>query len=91
MDQFRYERRIARAKRKCRSELDIYQWSRWQYYRQSYWPNEQVDRVPRIDCARVSKQEFVRLYEQPSLPVVILGCTRDWPAASKWTPEVSHT
>ncbi|RKP09981.1 hypothetical protein THASP1DRAFT_10514, partial [Thamnocephalis sphaerospora] len=70
-----------------RVELDAYGWSKWNYCANNYWPSEGVDRVPRIDCARVGKQDFVRLYEQPGLPVAILGCTREWPAAERWTPE----
>ncbi|KAI9592838.1 hypothetical protein BDF19DRAFT_450291 [Syncephalis fuscata] len=86
-DPHRHERRILRAKSKCRPELDINDWHRWGYHYNNYWPAKDTDRVPRIDCARVSKLDFVRLYEKPRLPVVILGCTRQWPAERRWTPD----
>ncbi|KAI8048645.1 hypothetical protein BDF22DRAFT_746652 [Syncephalis plumigaleata] len=86
-DPHRYERRILRAKVKCRPELDINDWHRWGYRYNNYWPAKDSDRVPRIDCALVSKLDFVSLYEQPRKPVVILGCTRHWSAETNWTPE----
>jgi hypothetical protein len=74
----------------CIIELDINDWHRWGYRYNNYWPVKDSDRVPRIDCALVSKLDFVTLYEQPRKPVIILGCTRHWSAEANWTPEVRN-
>lgn len=46
------------------------------------------DRMERVDCRRVSPEEFIRRFEEPYLPAVITGVMDNWPAKEKWTVEV---
>lgn len=41
-----------------------------------------LEKIPEIE--NISKEEFLRSYVRPQLPVVIKGFTRDWPAFEKW-------
>lgn len=41
-----------------------------------------LERVPEIQ--NITKEEFLRSYVRPQLPVVVKGFTRDWPAFDKW-------
>ncbi|CDH51719.1 jumonji domain containing 6 [Lichtheimia corymbifera JMRC:FSU:9682] len=81
----RYDRKIHRAKTKARSELDLFQWSKWRFCKQDYWINPYVDVTPRIDYRSTSKEEFIAKYEEPNLPVVITHLTDEWPAQKYWT------
>ena len=47
-----------------------------------------MDKVPRIEESKVSRVEFIEKYEVPGLPVVITGCSKNWPAEVKWNREV---
>lgn len=47
------------------------------------------DRVERIRCDEVSKEEFVERFEKESIPAVIEGGVEDWVACQEWTLEVS--
>ena len=42
--------------------------------------------MPRIDSRIVSIEEFIEIYEQPALPVVITGLIDSWPAVKNWHP-----
>ncbi|RUS24789.1 hypothetical protein BC938DRAFT_473068 [Jimgerdemannia flammicorona] len=86
--QRRYDRKIDRAKIKARSEIDLFGWHKHNYAANDYWISAHVDTVERIDVDRVSKDEFIRKFEEPSLPVVITGCTRSWAADQNWSKEV---
>ena len=45
------------------------------------------DDVPREDAASLTRQAFVRQYEDRNLPVVITNAVQDWRALHAWTPE----
>jgi len=47
---------------------------------------ERVDTLPRIPC-NISRQEFYEQYELTRTPVMLVGCTEDWPAKVEWTIE----
>ena len=42
-----------------------------------------VDNLKRISC-NISRADFYEQYEKPRIPVMLLGCTDDWPAKEKW-------
>ena len=44
--------------------------------------------MERIHVKEVSPEEFIRRYEAPYKPVVILGVQDDWNASYKWTLQV---
>lgn len=46
------------------------------------------DNVPRLDCNKISKSEFVERYEKPRIPVVLTHAMDHWKAMRKWTVEV---
>lgn len=46
------------------------------------------DDVQRIDVTKLSKEEFVKQYEQTYTPVVLTNAQTDWPAKYKWTLDV---
>ena len=46
------------------------------------------DQMERIHVKEVSPAEFIRRYEAPYKPVVILGVQDDWNASYKWTLQV---
>lgn len=50
---------------------------------------KQSPEVERIHVQDVNPEEFIEKFEKPYTPVVILGCTEDWKANYKWTPNVS--
>ena len=50
--------------------------------------NSVNDQMERIHVKEVSPAEFIRRYEAPYKPVVILGVQDDWNASYKWTLQV---
>lgn len=46
------------------------------------------DNVPRQDCNKISKSEFVERYEKPRIPVVLTHAMDHWKGMRKWTVEV---
>ncbi|RUS13239.1 hypothetical protein BC937DRAFT_95631, partial [Endogone sp. FLAS-F59071] len=82
-----YERKIDKAKLGARSELDLFSWRKYNYAANNYHIPPHVDTVERIDIDEVSKDEFIRRFEEVSLPVVIQGCTRKWSAEHNWNKE----
>lgn len=46
------------------------------------------DNTKRINVDEVSLDEFIELYEKPSIPVVITGAQKNWDASEKWTLHV---
>ncbi|KAI8852621.1 hypothetical protein BC829DRAFT_430478 [Chytridium lagenaria] len=85
--QSKYERRLRRVKKDARSELDVNDWSRFQYSRVNFWIDPSQDKIPRCNYHTCSTEEFIELYEEPAIPVVITGATDDWPAQTEWLPE----
>ncbi|CAG8529479.1 13723_t:CDS:2, partial [Racocetra fulgida] len=93
----KYERKVKKAKLSARSgylivyytklELDIFEWSKHGFANNNYWISPSADKLPRIDVSQVSREEFIRKYEDPGLPVVITGCTKGWAAETKWNKE----
>lgn len=41
-----------------------------------------LEKIPKIE--NISKEEFLRSYVRPQLPVVVKGFTKHWPANEKW-------
>ena len=48
------------------------------------------DNVERVDSRRMTKEQFIELYEKRSRPVVLLGLQDEWEATKKWKPEVRY-
>ena len=48
------------------------------------------DNVERVDSRRMTKEQFIELYEKRSRPVVLLGLQDEWEATKKWKPEVCY-
>lgn len=46
------------------------------------------DNVPRQDCNKISKSEFVERYEKPRIPVVLTHTMDHWKSMRKWSVEV---
>lgn len=46
------------------------------------------DNVPRQDCNKISKSEFVERFEKPRIPVVLTHAMDHWKGMRKWTVEV---
>lgn len=46
------------------------------------------DNVPRQDCNKISKSEFVEKFEKPRVPVVLTHTMDHWKGMRKWTVEV---
>ena len=42
-----------------------------------------LDRLERISC-EISREVFYQLYELPRIPVILQGCTHQWPASQQW-------
>lgn len=82
-------KRLREAKSKARSELDAktgwnalglaksFDKTKWNF----------VDNVQRVDARTITKEEFVRKYEAPLIPVVLTHSTDTWAAQEKWTLE----
>ncbi|CAG8680496.1 23031_t:CDS:10 [Gigaspora margarita] len=87
INQKKYERKVKKVKLSARSELDIFEWSKCGFANNNYWISPDADKLPRIDVSQVSREDFIMKYEEPVLPVVITGCTKDWAAETKWNKE----
>ena len=48
------------------------------------------DNVPRQDCNKISKSEFVERFEKPRIPVVLTHAMDHWKGMRKWTVEVYY-
>ncbi|KAJ3100640.1 jumonji domain-containing protein 6 [Phlyctochytrium planicorne] len=83
----KYQRRLKRTKTDARSELDFENWSRFNYAKLNMWIDPSKDKVPRCDYHTCSDKDFIRLYEEPAIPVVITGAIDHWPAVTEWKPE----
>jgi len=66
--------------------LEIYtRWLRRHTIVKDYgFDNGQVDHV---DSESLSIQEFIKKYEEPSIPVIFKGIQKDWAASEKWKSE----
>ena len=53
-------------------------------------PIKNRDAMPRIDCTKVTVEEFIENYEKPYKPVVVTRFQDVWKANVKWTKEVIH-
>ena len=46
---------------------------------------DKLDTLERVPCT-ISRDEFQKHYERPRRPVILVGCSEGWPAASTWHP-----
>ncbi|KAF9585971.1 hypothetical protein BGW38_010739 [Lunasporangiospora selenospora] len=76
-----YERLLAYAK------LDIFQWDKHQFAKQDFTIPDSFDTLERIDYDKVSREEFIKRFEEKNRPVVIRGVTNDWGACKNWNVE----
>lgn len=84
--QRRAKKRIREAKKKARPELSTSSSWKEQDYHKNFNLFEQVtDSVQRISASEVSIEEFIKKYEKPYKPVVLLDTQKDWMANYKWT------
>ncbi len=51
-----------------------------------FWIDKINDTLPRVSCD-IEPEEFLRRFVLPREPVMLTGCTDNWPAATKWTME----
>ncbi|CAD7698143.1 unnamed protein product [Ostreobium quekettii] len=82
------EKKICTAKRAARSELSISrrEWCKNGYAHSNVLSTDGLlDVAERTRCQDLSVSDFVKLYEQPRLPVVITGLADAWPAKNEWT------
>ncbi|XP_059619246.1 bifunctional arginine demethylase and lysyl-hydroxylase PSR [Phlebotomus argentipes] len=82
----RSKKRVRETKRKARPELnDKGAWNQLGYA-DNFEPFHQfTDNVERITAREVDCQEFIRKFEAPYKPVVVLGLQEGWKALEKWT------
>lgn len=76
-------KRIRASKREARSELSV---SQREWSRHSYHADEKLlstdgleDHVPRMDCAKLTVEEFAEQFEGQRRPCVITGLVETWP------------
>ena len=66
-----------------------YGWSKLGYHTNFPLGKEVVkDNVKRVNYKKTSHEDFVRKYERPSIPAVLVGTQEDWKAEYKWNLEV---
>ncbi|KAJ3300853.1 jumonji domain-containing protein 6, partial [Kappamyces sp. JEL0829] len=83
----KYTRILSKTKRKARSELALSEWTRQQLAMIDFCPAEPLhESCPKIDYVQVSREEFIKKWEQPGLPVIITNAMADWPCMTKWSP-----
>lgn len=85
---YNYKLRAVRkaAHSKLKTESD---WQSLNLFNHYFEPVEN-DNISRIDCLIHPKKDFIRLFEQPNLPCVVLNAMHDWKARD-WTPESLRT
>jgi histone arginine demethylase JMJD6 len=80
------------AKRKQREEIGLKGWHKLRLYKEDSflddWINE-PDEVSTINVDRVhiddlTVEDFMERYEKPSIPCILVGCSENWDAMSKW-------
>ncbi|XP_068704492.1 bifunctional arginine demethylase and lysyl-hydroxylase JMJD6-like [Montipora capricornis] len=83
------QRRVEVAKRKARPELKGTDgWTKLNYVQEFDTSFGSVkDNVPRQDCNKISKSEFVERFEKPRIPVVLTHTMDHWKGMRKWTVE----
>ncbi|KAI8982978.1 hypothetical protein BDB01DRAFT_136611 [Pilobolus umbonatus] len=81
----KYEHKLKKIKLTARSEIDLFDWQKWKFYKKDYWIDPYVDTVPRIDYRYVSKKEFIDRFEAKNIPVVITHATDEWRAHKYWS------
>ena len=45
----------------------------------------EIDENIAVEDCSISPQDFMDKYVKPAIPVKLLGCSKDWPALTKWT------
>lgn len=91
----RYEKKLAKAKRKGRSELSV---SRGDWTKRGYaWDpaitsrDRVVDQIERVDARTLSPEAFAERFERPGIPVILTHAMEGWPAlgggADDWSME----
>ncbi|KAJ8323010.1 hypothetical protein QVD99_007321 [Batrachochytrium dendrobatidis] len=85
--QSRYDRILCKVKRSARSEISLQQWASRGLSSVNFWIDPKLDQVKRIHYDQVSTQEFIKKWEAPGLPVVIVGATDQWSANTAWNVE----
>ena len=81
----RFERRIGKAKRLIYPRRTAEDWRKASFASDTALAAQLEaipDNGPRIDTREVSREEFVRDWEQPRRPVVIRGATESWAAGA---------
>ncbi|OZJ03333.1 hypothetical protein BZG36_04224 [Bifiguratus adelaidae] len=84
----KYENAVRLAKTAGRSELDLFEWQKYNYRLNDYWIDESRDTVPRIPST-YPKEAFQRDFEESCRPVVITGLADTWRAKETWKQQAS--
>ncbi|XP_028399683.1 bifunctional arginine demethylase and lysyl-hydroxylase JMJD6-like [Dendronephthya gigantea] len=80
--------RIKKAKASARPELKVDGWTKYKFNDTFDLSLDSfTDNVPRINCNKISHEEFIEKFERPLKPVVITHCLDSWPAMRRWTLE----
>eukprot|EP00127_Corallochytrium_limacisporum_P007299 Clim_evm40s246 gene=Clim_evmTU40s246 len=84
-------RKVVRAKKRARSEIKPYEWSRRCYA--AKWDGSlrkwaTLDTCPRVRYSQCSPEQFRTNWEDTNQPCIVVGGFDHWPACNgKWNPE----
>lgn len=91
----RTQEEIKRAKLKHRSELSLKDWDKCKYYK-SNWCEKILKNPPKgqqeisyENYNELTIEDFREKYEKSNKPVIIRGCTQNWPASTEWSLNVN--
>ena len=88
----RSHRRIEKVKLQCRSEIPLFGWKKYEYYKQEFsLQNHDQKRercIERVDSRVFDVNQFRSKFEDHNIPCIITGLTKNWPATSRWTIQV---
>ncbi len=88
------EKVLDKAKSKHRTDIDLRVWKKLKYHKNNWCENaiknppKGMQEIAYEEYDKLSIEEFRQKYERENKPVVIRGCTENWPAHYKWNFDV---
>ncbi len=83
---------VNKAKLKQRSNIKLEDWEKYKYSSDT-WCEDMLKNITNSSISieeydKLSETDFIEKYEKQSIPVIIRGVTKDWPAQTNWTFQV---